>query len=210
MKTWLHKTPFWLKWLYPDIIWNMKRSGKSIYLTFDDGPTADLTDWIMNVLDSYDFKATFFCVGENFTKFPHKINEMRTGGHRLGNHTFNHKNGWQTGFKDYIQNVEMCENFFEDKERVKLFRPPYGKITRRQKTALLNKGYTIIMWDVLSGDFDQNLSPDKCLKALKKYTRPGSVIVFHDNLKSEKLLRIVLPAYFDFLKRKGFQTALWN
>ena len=145
--------PFWLKWLYPSLTWNKSRKEKTIYLTFDDGPIPIVTPFVLNTLKKFNAKATFFCIGDNVRKYPEIYNQVLQGGHSVGNHTFNHLKGWKTKNQIYLENVEQCRKLVDSR----LFRPPYGRGTRSQY-ALLSSDYSIIMWDVLSCDFDERLA----------------------------------------------------
>ncbi len=212
MKMYLHKTPYILQRLYPKRIWNYPATDKVVYLTFDDGPTKELGPWILETLEVFNAKATFFCVGENITKLREFTKKILDQGHEISNHTFNHLNGWETDVSSYIENIEKCQLELENLNSVnKLFRPPYGKLTSKQARILVEKGYKIIMWDMLSGDFDKNLSGDDCLKQLKKHTKPGSLVVFHDNIKSESILKKVLPPYLSYFAEMGysFKSCPW-
>jgi len=205
----LHKTPRLIQWLYPSLTWKKNVSDASIYLTFDDGPIPGLTEYILDELKRFDVKATFFCVGDNLKKYPQIAQRALSEGHRLGNHSYNHLNGWQTNTLDYVSNVVRCQKELIDlnNKGPQLFRPPYGKIKRSQIKHLKEK-YEIIMWDVLSGDFLPTISPDKCLSKSISSTKPGSIIIFHDNIKAEKNVRYALPRYIEHFKNQGysFQT----
>lgn len=202
MKTYFHKTPTWLKKLYPSLIWNFKSDKKKVWLTFDDGPTDKLTQWILDCLDQFNARATFFCVGENLIKHPNLTNQMVEKGHVVANHSHNHLNGWKTDVESYVENVNKCQLHLPVKNN--LYRPPYGKITRNQIKQLKALKKDIIMWDVLSGDFDLNLSPEACFEASVRYTSPGSIIVFHDNIKAENRLKFTLPRYLEYLSMKNY------
>lgn len=188
--TYLHRSVF------KHALWKINTEQKSIYLTFDDGPIPELTEWVLDVLKEYDVKATFFCVGENIQKNPLIFQRILGEGHQVGNHTFNHLKGWRTSLNNYIANVTQCQQF----TKTNLFRPPYGRITIKQYKQLLSN-YKIVFWDVLTHDYSNKISPESCLKNTIKYTRSGSIVVFHDNVKAEKNLKYVLPKYIDhFLK----------
>ena len=209
MRTYLFKTPKAIQKIFPNWMWRVPTTKKAIYLTFDDGPTAQLGPWILQTLDRFEAKATFFCVGENIVKNSELTQEMLRLGHQIGNHTHNHLNGWNTGFEQYISNIDQCDQIIQNQNITnKLFRPPYGKLTKKQSAELLKRGYKIVMWDVLSGDFDVTISADSCLKQLKRNTSRGSIIVFHDNVKSEDILKKVLPEYLSFVKNEGFTFEL--
>lgn len=184
---------------------------KTIYLTFDDGPTPEITTWVLNVLKEHKIKATFFCIGNNIDKHPTLFSKIVNEGHAIGNHTYNHLKGWNTLTNEYLADTKKCEesilklnpgiwNFSS-----KIFRPPYGKIKTSQSKKLRQLGYKIIMWDVLSADFDQSISPEKCLENVLKNTQSGSVIVFHDSLKAFKNLEYALPKSLEILRQKGFE-----
>ncbi len=201
----LHKTPFWLRLLYPTFTWRKPAGEKKIYLTFDDGPIPELTEWILNTLATYQAQATFFCVGDNIRKHPEIFERIQTEGHSIGNHTFHHLNGWKTPRQNYISDVTMCQAYLNKPPQ--LFRPPYGKVTRSQAHKLQESGYQIIMWDVLTADFDASLSPEKCLQNSLAATTDGSLVVFHDNRKASSNLTYVLPKYLRFFHEKGFTFA---
>lgn len=197
-----HKSNFLLKKLYPTLTWEKPTEEKIVYLTFDDGPVPYLTEWVLDTLYQYKAKATFFCVGDNIRKYPEIFEKVKMQGHSVGNHTFNHVNGWKTPLELYLENIHLCQQFTGI--NTCLFRPPYGKITRKQAAHVL-KSHQIIMWDVLSGDFDQKLSPAICLKKSIQYTQKGSIITFHDNVKAQKNLRYVLPEYLSYFSSQGYK-----
>ncbi|WP_316816206.1 polysaccharide deacetylase family protein [Pedobacter nyackensis] len=199
----LVKSPLLLKWYYPSLTWNKTRNDKVIYLTFDDGPIPDVTTFVLKTLKDFDAKATFFCIGDNIRKHPTVFNQIKKDGHRIGNHTFNHLKGWKTTDHVYLENVKKCQEL----TNTNLFRPPYGRIKKSQITGIKSKypDMEIIMWDVLSGDFDVELSPEKCYENVIKNTRNGSVIVFHDSLKAFDRLKYTLPLILKFFNDKGYQ-----
>lgn len=194
------KTPELLKRLYPNQVWSLPAREKSIYLTFDDGPTPGVTDWVLETLAERKAKATFFLVGDNVKKHPELVKQMVKQGHHIGNHTQNHLNGWSTETRDYVRNTLKCAEVLESN----LFRPPYGRITRRQ-AAIMKKRFKIIMWDVLSGDFDKSISKEKVLRNVLSNTVPGSIIVFHDSLKAESRMKYALPRVLDHFASEGFK-----
>jgi peptidoglycan/xylan/chitin deacetylase (PgdA/CDA1 family) len=212
MKPYLVKTPKFVHRLFPKRVWAFPNSKNSIYLTFDDGPIPEVTPWVIEVLKQYKAKATFFCIGDNVNKYPKVFQQLIEERHSIGNHTFDHLNGWKTKTEDYINNCEKCEHTLNlvqnDKSTIRnqqsetnnLFRPPFGKLTVRQSKKLRKKGYHIIMWDVLSADFDTKISNEKCLENVLKNIQPGSIVVFHDSLKSNEKIRYVLPKVLDYLK----------
>lgn len=199
------KTNSVIKRLFCNQVWSIPNDDNKIYLTFDDGPTPEVTEWVLSILKENNIKATFFCIGKNIANNIDIFNQIIAEGHSLGNHTFNHLNGWKTSTKGYIQNIKDCENILLDKQNTnKLFRPPYGKITLRQSRLVRNLGYKIIMWDVLSADFDQTISPEKCLENASKKVTAGSIIVFHDSAKAYENLKHTLPRAIAQYKEKGF------
>lgn len=202
----LHKTPLLIQWLYPSLTWKKSVSDNSIFLTFDDGPIPGLTEFILDTLDKYKIKATFFCVGDNLRKHPEIAKRALSEGHRLGNHSFNHLNGWQTNTLDYVSNVVRCQKELIDidNSEPQLFRPPYGKIKRSQIKHLKEK-YEIIMWDVLSGDFLESISKERCLEKSISATKPGSIVIFHDNLKAEEKVKYALPRYIEHFLNKDYR-----
>ncbi len=193
------RIPALIRKIFFDIIWKIPGQTPSIYLTFDDGPGPELTPWILKTLESYKIKATFFCVGENVEKYPELYNNIILGGHSTGNHTFSHINGWKSGVKEYIYDVEKAAKFINSK----LFRPPYGRIRHLQKKALKKK-YEIVMWNVLSKDYDQSLTEWEVLENVLNYANPGSVVVFHDNVIVEEKLKFVLPKVIEHYLYKGY------
>lgn len=176
-----------------DLIWNVDTEHKSVFLTFDDGPNPQTTSVILEILDKFQVKATFFCLGKNCDQNPVLFDSIKKSGHAIGNHTYSHLNGWKTHTKDYLSDIEKSNNIIASP----LFRPPYGRIKPSQ-TSILRKKYFIVMWSILPGDFDMNMSPEKCLQNSLCYTKPGSIIVFHDSLKAIQKVTTVLP---EFLKR---------
>ena len=195
----LYKTPRLLKWFYPDLIWDFATDEKCVYLTFDDGPTREYTHWILEQLEAYNAKATFFCVGNNIESCNDEFNAIIEKGHAVGNHTYNHLNGRNNSLLSYLKDVRKCDAIFKSK----LFRPPHGRLSKKQSAALI-KDYKIIMWDVLSGDFDSNLSGEECYKAVVKNVEKGSIIVFHDSKKAAPRLKIALPKVLKELTKQGF------
>jgi peptidoglycan-N-acetylglucosamine deacetylase len=200
------KTPFWLKKLYPSCTWNYPASdGKKIYLSFDDGPHAAATPFVLDQLKKYNAKATFFCIGKNVIAETQIYKRTLLEGHRVGNHTFNHLNGWKTGNKIYLQNVEKAREHIDSD----LFRPPYGRASAFQIKNLKEKlQYKVIMWDVLSGDFDPDVTGEQSAEKVIRKSKPGSIIVFHDSARAfpvlQKSLPIVLARFSD--KEYRFET----
>ncbi len=203
MSYFLHKSPFWLRSLFPNYLWRqpLKSKEPTIYLTFDDGPIPTVTPWVLEQLALYKAKATFFCIGDNVRKHPQVFKRLLADGHSIGNHTFNHLKGWETSNETYLKNTLKCEEYF----KTKLFRPPYGRIKKAQAEELSRANFKIIMWDVLAGDWSAKLSPEACLRACIKHSENGSIIVFHDSLKAEEKLRYVLPRYLQHFQAQGFR-----
>tara|TARA_R110001592_G_scaffold166877_1_gene402136 strand:+ start:50 stop:667 length:618 start_codon:yes stop_codon:yes gene_type:complete len=195
----LVKTPLAIKKSFPSLVWDIPNNTKTIYLTFDDGPTPEITTWVLETLKKHKIKATFFVVGENVKKHPEIYQQLINEGHAIGNHTYNHLNGWKTKSSDYLQNIEKCAELVDSN----LFRPPYGRIKNTQ-IRKLKQHYKIIMWDVLSGDFDFKTSPEQCADNVIENVKPGSIIVFHDSAKAEKNLKYALPKALEYLKQQGF------
>jgi peptidoglycan/xylan/chitin deacetylase (PgdA/CDA1 family) len=194
--------------LAPSILWNMPRNKNTIYLSFDDGPHPEITPWVLNLLNDYQAKATFFCVGENILKFPEVFRQLISEGHSFGNHTNNHLKGWKTSTSQYLKNVLQAEasisEFRKDNDNRKLFRPPYGKIKPSQVKRLQLLNYEIVMWDALSADFDPSISAENCYKNVIENSKSGSIVVFHDSEKASEKLRTVLPRVLEYYSKKGF------
>ncbi|WP_316841493.1 polysaccharide deacetylase family protein [Pedobacter gandavensis] len=201
----LVKSPLLLKWYYPSLVWHKTRTQSVIYLTFDDGPIPDVTDFVLKTLKSFNAKATFFCIGDNIQKHPAIFNQLKADGHAIGNHTFNHLKGWKTDDVTYLENFRQCQKLCN----TNLFRPPYGRIKKSQIKSLRAEfpELQIIMWDVLSGDFDTQLAPEKCYENVIKHTRNGAIIVFHDSLKAFDRLKYTLPRALQYFSEKGYQFA---
>ena len=205
------KTNSFIKKIFSHYIWDIPNAENKIYLTFDDGPTPEITEWVLQELAKYNAKATFFCIGNNIEKHPEIFDNVITNGHAIGNHTFNHLNGWKTSTEDYLENSlqwSVVSGSFQNCElnnqHCKLFRPPYGKIKSSQAKQLRSQGYKIIMWDVLSADFDTSISVEKCVGNVLKNTKSGSIIVFHDSIKAFPRLEHTLPKVLEILAKKGF------
>jgi peptidoglycan/xylan/chitin deacetylase (PgdA/CDA1 family) len=204
------KTNSIIKKLFSKFVWDIPNTENKIYLTFDDGPTPQITEWVLEQLHQHNAKATFFCIGKNIEAHDSIFTKTINMGHNIGNHTFNHLNGWKTTPEDYYANISLCDNSISnsaleaDNKKSKIFRPPYGKITPKQTKEMLKQGYKIIMWDVLSADFDQTISREKCLKNVVSNVKPGSIIVFHDSVKAFKNLEYTLPKVLDYLDENNF------
>jgi peptidoglycan/xylan/chitin deacetylase (PgdA/CDA1 family) len=184
-------------------LWQVRVSERKVFLTFDDGPVPGPTEFVLGELKRVGAKATFFCVGDNVSRYPDIYRKVLDAGHLAANHTFHHLDGWKHSLSHYLDNVRLCDEHLGAGSGARLFRPPYGKLTRAQRKAL-SGGYRIVMWDVLTADFDERLDKGACLRQSIRATRPGSIVVFHDSLKAEKNLRHVLPRYLDHLKGEGY------
>ena len=202
MKLYWIKTHSIIKKIFKNFVWDIPNNENKIFLTFDDGPTPEITNWVLDELKKYNAKATFFCIGNNIQKQPEIYQNIIKEGHSVGNHTFDHLNGWKNNAKKYIENVLLAENIINAKP--KLYRPPYGKIKPSQASKLRKLGYKIIMWDVLSADFDNEITPEKCLQNVLSNIKSGSIIVFHDSKKASKNLKYVLPKTLEFLSKNNF------
>lgn len=203
------KTNRFIKWVFPKYIWDIKNVDNQIYLTFDDGPIPEITEWVLDILNKYEVKATFFCIGDNIEKHPEVFQKVIQNEHSIGNHTFNHLKGWNFSTEEYIENTLQCEKAITSNSEIvnlksKIFRPPYGKIKLSQSKILRKLGYKIIMWDVLSVDYDKEISPEQCLENIIQNTVSGSIIACHDSLKAFKNLEYALPKAIEYLKYKGF------
>ena len=202
----LFNVPVFLPWLYPQLTWRIDTSQKDLYLTFDDGPVPGPTEFALEELQKVNARATFFCIGDNVRKFPDVFSKVVDAGHGVGNHTFNHLSGWKASVPGYLENILLCEKQLSESgfqtSAPRLFRPPYGRITRRQIKAL--REFRIIMWDVLTHDYSQSLSTERCLKGSISAVRPGSIIVFHDSVKASKNMAFVLPRLLDHFSNLGY------
>ncbi len=199
----LVKTPWLLKKLYSESIWDIKTKEKNLYLTFDDGPHPLATPYVLEQLKKYNAKATFFCIGKNVKEHFELYKRIIDDGHKPGNHTYNHLNGWKEKDKTYLQNVFEAKKIIDSN----LFRPPYGRITKFQLKQLSAEKYklTTVMWSVLSGDFDKNMSAENCFLNVTRNAKPGSIILFHDSKKSYKKLLDVLPKVLEYFSAKGYK-----
>jgi peptidoglycan-N-acetylglucosamine deacetylase len=215
------------KIFFPSLLWNLPVKEKEIYLSFDDGPISEVTPWVLSLLKNYNAKATFFCIGDNIKSNPEIFQQILSEGHTVGNHTFNHLNGWKTPSEEYLQDTLQTEKLLSENiaayqqphfvktittseenkpfARVKLFRPPYGKLKFSQMRKLKKQGFKIVMWDVISGDFNENLPAKSCYKFVIEMSKPGSIIVFHDSLKARKNLKEVLPKVLNYFSKRGYK-----
>lgn len=203
----VHRTPFFLPWLYPALTWRIPNASKQLFLTFDDGPVPGPTEFVRETLAAANVRATFFCIGDNIVRHPSLFKSLMEGGHAIGNHTFHHLNGWRTPTERYVDNISQCTAVMERQHPScasgrPLFRPPYGRITRRQIDALVS--FRIIMWDVLTMDYNNRLPAERCLRNTIGAVREGSIIVFHDSFKAERNLTYALPRFLDHFISQGF------
>lgn len=195
----IEQLPVFFRGVYRKVTWRKDNRLKNIYLTFDDGPIPKVTPWVLDILDLYDIKATFFCVGENVWRYPEIYKEILRRGHRTGNHTFNHQRGFFTSTKRYLENVEKAACYVKSD----LFRPPHGEL-RSVQYFQLRKKYQIIQWDVITRDYNPDLTGEQVFGIVKKYARNGSIVVFHDSLKSESNMRYALPKAIEYLLAQGY------
>ena len=199
----LIKTPWLLKKLYPKFVWDAPHNPRCIYLTFDDGPIPIVTPFVLNILKQYNAKATFFCIGDNVRKHPGIFEQVKNEGHATGNHTFNHLKGWDTDDKIYLDNFLQADELLD----TKLFRPPYGRMKKSQLKLLqeAKPGVQAIMWNVLSADFDVNITPEKCLDNVLKNTKGGDMVLFHDSLKAKERMEYALPRAMEVWSKEGYE-----
>lgn len=201
------KTPFVVKKLFPNYIWEIPTNKKELFLTFDDGPTPSVTDWVLDELKRFNAKATFFCIGNNVRQHPQLFHRILEENHSIGNHTHNHIKGWKTKTNDYLENVFDAEKTIKDQLessiQVNLFRPPYGQIKPTQGKKLMELGYKIVMWDVLSFDWEKTVSNQECFDTVISKSRNGSIIVFHDSLKASNNMKFTLPKVLEYFTEKG-------
>lgn len=203
------RTPYIIKKLFPQLIWDLPNAENKIYLTFDDGPHPEITPWILEQLKKYDAKATFFCLGENIKKYPEIIQQILKEGHQIGNHGYAHLNGWETDNDNYLQDYLKCQDLLKQVTNSdnKIFRPAYGKVKKYQilriKSQISNHKSEIINWSLMAGDFDQNQTSAQCFSNLKK-VKSGDIVVMHDNEKSWKHLEYCLPKFLEFCKEEKY------
>ena len=196
----IEQVPNIVRAFYPTVLWRKNKNKKVIYLTFDDGPTDELTHWILNTLDEFGIKATFFCIGNNAEKLPEIVDEIREKGHSVGIHGYEHRRGLYKDNEVFFSDIEKSKNIIKSN----LFRPPHGNITPSQARKLKNLGYNVVLWDVITRDYNPSLSEEKVLDIAKKYTRNGSIVVFHDSLKAEKNMKYAFPKAVKYWLENGY------
>lgn len=204
------KIPQLVKRIFPNYVWDFSSKDKVIYLTFDDGPTPEITRWTLNTLKKYNAKATFFCIGNNVKKHPELFKAILADNHSIGNHTCDHLKGWKTATEDYLENVKLAHDIITNQLEhsqieLRLFRPPFGQIKSSQGDALLKLGYTIIMWSVITFDWEQEITKAQCLKNAISKTKKGDIVVFHDSIKASKNMMYALPKFLDYFSKKGYR-----
>jgi peptidoglycan/xylan/chitin deacetylase (PgdA/CDA1 family) len=199
----LIKTPWLLKKLYPKLVWDTESKSRCIYLTFDDGPIPIVTPFVLNILKQYNAKATFFCIGDNVRKHPSVFELVKAAGHAIGNHTYNHLKGWDTPDETYLKNFLKADELLD----TNLFRPPYGRAKKSQVKLLqqAKPGVKVIMWNVLSADFDVNVTPEQCLDNVIKNTVSGDIVLFHDSLKAKERMEYSLPKALEYWSKEGYE-----
>lgn len=192
------KPPKIIRELFPSFIWNFPDEKDAVFLTFDDGPRPEVTPWVLDLLDKYNAKATFFCIGKNVEMFPELFEEVKRRGHAVGNHSYSHVKGWGMQTGDYVRDIDIAGDMIKSN----LFRPPYARIGTNQ-ARVLGERYKIIMWDIISRDYNHSLSGDACARNVIPYLEPGAIIVFHDSIKCAQNLFEALPQVLEAIKAKG-------
>jgi len=204
------KTPGLFRRLFPGYVWRMPATEHAVYLTFDDGPHPEVTPWVLDQLQAYEAKATFFCIGHNVALYPQIYERILAEGHSVGNHTYNHLNGWKAETEVYLEEVRATAALVSSR----LFRPPYGRIRGAQaegiSSALDRADAQIIMWDVLSADFDRSFTPARCARTVIRHTEPGSIIVFHDSEKARVNLEGALPRVLEAFRERAYVLRAWS
>ena len=196
----IEQMPDIVRLLYPTVLWRKDKDKKVIYLTFDDGPTEEITHWILKTLDEFGVKATFFCIGNNAEKHPEIVDEIRKNGHLVGIHGYSHGRGLYKKQEEYLNDIKKSESIIKSK----IFRPSHGRIYPSQVKKLNELGYKVVLWDVITRDYDTNLKEEEVLKIAKKYTRNGSIVVFHDSLKAEKNMKYAFPLAVKYWIENGY------
>ncbi|MEF9923564.1 MAG: polysaccharide deacetylase family protein [Muribaculaceae bacterium] len=195
----IERPPILYRMLFPESAWRITKKHKSVFLTFDDGPIPEVTPWVLDLLDKYGIKATFFCVGDNVVRNPELFEEIKQRGHSIGNHTMNHLQGSQVTTRRYLRNVMEADTVIQSN----LFRPPHGLI-RWKQAKILKEHFTIVMYDLVTRDYSKKMTGNRVFKNVKRYARKGSIIVFHDSLKAEKNMKYALPLSIEWLIEKGY------
>lgn len=201
----IEQPPWFYRVLFPGVTWRIPSDKKCVYLTFDDGPIPEVTPWVLDILDKYHVKATFFMVGDNVRKHPDIFRMVIERGHRIGNHTFNHIQGLRYWTKNYVANTNKAAELIHSN----LFRPPHGHM-RLPQTLTLTRKYKVIMWDVVTRDYNAKLTPERVFENVRKYVRNGSIIVFHDSLKAEKNMREAMPKAIEWLQKEGYEFKVFD
>ena len=201
----IEQPPKLLRWMYPRALWRMDKNVKAVYLTFDDGPIPEITPWVLDLLDKYNIKATFFLVGDNVRKHPEEFKMIVERGHRVGNHTFNHISGLKYLSYNYLENTNKADELINST----LFRPPHGWMRWGQYMVLSHR-YTVVMWDLVTRDYSKRLNGPQVLNIVKKYVRNGSIITFHDSIKSEKNMKYALPRAIEWLLEQGYEFKVFD
>lgn len=202
----IEQPPQFIRYLYPSAIWRMDKDKRAVYLTFDDGPIPKVTPWVLDVLDKYGIKATFFMVGDNIRKHPDEFHMVVERGHRIGNHTFNHIRGLSYDINSYLENTDKACKIMMN---TNLFRPPHGYMSPKQYVEL-KKRYKIVMWDLVTRDYNRKFTGEQILQKVKKYVRNGSIITFHDSIKSEENIRYALPKAIEWLMEQGYEFKIFE
>ncbi len=196
--------PKFLRRMMPTMLWKVD-SSDSVYLTFDDGPTPKITEQILDILDNYGAKATFFCLGNNAEVYPELVEEIVARGHAIGNHSYNHTRGWLTTTEDYMASAYRAGQFLP---HTRLFRPPYGRIAVREVRRMRSQGWRVVMWNSISEDYDHKVTPQRCAQKVTRHLRAGNIIVFHDSVKASKNMLYALPKVLEAIKKRGLKCEI--
>jgi len=204
------KIPTFIQRFFPNYVWDFSSKEKILYLTFDDGPTPEITQWTLNTLEKYNAKATYFCIGNNITKHPDVFKAVLSAGHSIGNHTQDHLKGWQNSTKKFLENVVKADSVITKKlenssQKPKLFRPPFGQLKKSQGKAIIQLGYKIIMWSVVAFDWEHEITKEQCLKnVIRNASSKNNIVVFHDSVKASKNMMYALPKVLEYFSKKGY------